>query len=68
MLALILCCATPFVGIFLLSAFGILEKWGYYAPLLACPLGHLFIMRTFYSSSPKRSVEEPSRQIEYSPK
>ena len=68
MLAMILCCVAPFVGIFVLSAFGILENWSYYALLLACPLGHLLIIRTLYSSSPKRSVEEPPRQIEYSPK
>ena len=61
-LAMILCCGIPLVGILALSSLGILGSWGYYALLLICPLGHLLMMRGMHSNSEKTMVP---RQIEY---
>lgn len=48
-LAMILCCAIPIVGFLALSALGILGSWGYYALILICPIGHLWMMRGMHS-------------------
>ena len=61
-LAMILCCGIPIVGILALSSLGILGSWGYYALLLICPLGHLLMMRGMHSNSKEAMVP---RQIEY---
>jgi hypothetical protein len=61
-LAMILCCGIPLVGILALSSLGILGSWGYYALFLICPLGHLLMMRGMHSNSEKTMVP---RQIEY---
>jgi hypothetical protein len=55
-LAMILCCAIPLVGILVLSTFGILGSWGYYALLVICPVGHLLMMRGMHSNSEETMV------------
>jgi hypothetical protein len=61
-LAMILCCGIPIVGIMVLSFFGVLGSWGYYALILICPVGHLLMMRGMHSNSEKSMV---LRQIEH---
>ena len=61
-LAMILCCGIPIVGIMALSFLGILGSWGYYALILICPLGHLWMMRGKHSNSGDKMV---ARQIEH---
>ena len=51
MLAMVLCCLIPIVGIFVLSSVGLLGSWGYYALLIFCPLGHIIMMRGMHSKS-----------------
>ncbi len=60
-LAMILCCAIPIVSILALSALGILGSWGYYALILICPIGHLWMMRGMHSDSKDKVV---TQQIE----
>ena len=50
-LMMILCCGIPIVGIMALSSLGVLGSWGYYALILICPLGHMFMMRGMHSHS-----------------
>ena len=50
-LAMALCCGIPIVGILALSSFGILGSWAYFALILICPLGHMFMMRGMHSNS-----------------
>jgi hypothetical protein len=50
-LAMILCCGIPIVGILALSSLGLLGSWGFYALILLCPLGHIFMMRGMHSNS-----------------
>lgn len=40
-LLMAICCAIPLVLIVMLSSFGVLESWGYYALILLCPILHL---------------------------
>jgi hypothetical protein len=61
-LAMILCCGIPLVGILVLSTSGLLGSWGYYALLVICPVGHLLMMRGMHSNSKETMVP---RQIEY---
>ena len=61
-LAMILCCGIPIVGILGLSTSGLLGSWGYYALILLCPLGHIFMMRGMHSNSKNNMAP---RQIEY---
>lgn len=58
-LMMILCCGIPLVGIMALSSLGILGSWGYYALILICPLGHIFMMRGMHSghAGPKMPAE-----------
>ncbi|UCD78238.1 MAG: DUF2933 domain-containing protein [Desulfobacterales bacterium] len=58
-LAMILCCGIPLVGIMALSSLGILGSWGYFALILICPLGHIFMMRGMHSghADPKMPAE-----------
>jgi len=49
LLAMVLCCAIPVIGILALSYMGVLGSWGYYALLLVCPLGHILMMRGMHS-------------------
>jgi hypothetical protein len=62
-LAMILCCGIPLVGIMALSSLGLLGSWGYYALILLCPLGHIFMMRGMMHSNSKENMVP--RQIEY---
>jgi hypothetical protein len=48
-LMMILCCGIPLVGIMALSSLGVLGSWGYFALILICPLGHIFMMRGMHS-------------------
>jgi hypothetical protein len=62
-LAMILCCGIPLVGIVALSSLGLLGSWGYYALILLCPLGHIFMMRGMMHSNSKENMVP--RQIEH---
>ena len=62
-LAMILCCGIPLVGIMALSSLGLLGSWGYYALILLCPLGHIFMMRGMMHSNSKENMVP--RQIEH---
>jgi len=66
LLAMVLCCALPLIGILALSYLGVLGSWGYYALLLLCPLGHIFMMRGMHSSH-SQGVKAPERveEVEY---
>jgi len=48
-LAMVLCCAIPMIGILALSWMGVLGSWGYIALILICPLGHVFMMRAMHA-------------------
>ena len=63
-LAMILCCAIPLVGILALSSLGVLGSWGYYALILICPLGHIFMMRGMHSSSKDSGMQQSVKQID----
>jgi len=56
---MILCCAIPIVGILALSSLGVLGSWGYYALILICPLGHIFMMRGMHSKSKDKTSMQP---------
>ena len=58
-LAMILCCAIPIVGIMALSSLGVLGSWGYYALILLCPLGHIFMMRGMHSKPKDNTSMKP---------
>ena len=56
-LAMVLCCALPFVAIFVFSSLGLLKilgKYGVYALILLCPLAHIWMMRGMF-----RAPEDP---------
>lgn len=59
---MILCCAIPLLGILTLSSLGVLGSWGYYAMILICPLGHIFMMRGMHSTSKNTTGQ---KRIEY---
>jgi hypothetical protein len=63
-LTMILCCAIPLVGIVALSSLGVLGSWGYYALILICPLGHIFMMRGMHSSSKDSEMQQGVKLIE----
>lgn len=63
-LAMILCCAIPLVGILALSSLGVLGSWGYYALILICPLGHIFMMRGMHSSSKDSGMQQSVKLID----
>lgn len=65
LLAMVLCCAIPLIGILALSYLGILGSWGYYAMLLLCPLAHIFMMRGMHSNSRDTKVPQRVEEIEY---
>ena len=62
-LAMIICCGIPIVGVMALSSLGLLGSWGYYALILLCPLGPIFMMRGMMHSNSKENMVP--RQIEY---
>jgi hypothetical protein len=57
-LVMIVCCAIPLIGILVLSSLGVLGSWGYYALILICPLGHIFMMRGMHSSSEDSKMQQ----------
>jgi len=63
-LMMILCCGIPLVGIMALSSLGILGSWGYYALILLCPLGHIFMMRGMHSGHADAKLPAETNQIE----
>ena len=63
-LKMILCCGIPLVGIMALSSLGLLGSWGYYALILLCPLGHIFMMRGMHSGHADAKLPAETIQIE----
>ena len=61
-IAMALCCAIPLAGILALSSLGVLGSWGYFALLLICPLGHLFMMGGIHAHSQKVKVQTQLKQ------
>jgi hypothetical protein len=57
-LAMVLCCAIPLIAIIALSAIGVLGSWGYYALILLCPLGHIFMMRGMQPTSENSRIRQ----------
>ena len=64
LLAMVLCCAIPVVGILALSYMGVLGSWGYYALLLICPLGHILMMRGMHSDAHHKNPEQDVKQVD----
>jgi len=63
-LMMILCCGIPLVVIMALSSLGILGSWGYYALILICPLGHIFMMRGMHSGHADSGMAVETNEIE----
>jgi len=63
-MAMVLCCAIPIIGILALSAFGVLGSWAYFLVILLCPLGHIFMMRGMHSSHAEQTVQPEVNEIE----
>jgi hypothetical protein len=61
---MILCCAIPLVGILALSSLGVLGSWGFYALILICPLGHIFMMRGMHSSGKDSEMQQRVKLID----
>jgi hypothetical protein len=67
-LAMVLCCALPFVAIFLFSSlglFGILGKYGVYALILLCPLAHIWMMRGMFRAPEDSGGPQRIKEIEH---
>ncbi len=64
LLAMVLCCAIPIVGILALSALGVLGSWAYFLMILICPLGHIFMMRGMHSAHADPNTHTETREIE----
>jgi hypothetical protein len=67
LLAVVLCCAIPIVGILALSAAGILGSWAYFLLILLCPLGHIFMMRGMHSSHAEQVAQPEVNEIVHKP-
>jgi len=67
LLAMVLCCAIPIVGILALSAAGVLGSWAYFLMILLCPLGHIFMMRGMHSSHAEQVARTEVNKIEHKP-
>ena len=67
LLAMVLCCAIPIIGIMALSATGILGSWAYVLVFLLCPLGHIFMMRGMHSSHAEQTLQPEVQEIEHKP-
>jgi hypothetical protein len=63
-LLMILCCGIPLVGIMALSSLGVIGSWGYYALILICPLGHIFMMRGMHSDHANSKMAVEANKIE----
>jgi len=64
-LMMILCCGIPLVGIMALSSLGVLGSWGYFALILICPLGHIFMMRGMHSGHSDSKMPAETNEIEH---
>jgi hypothetical protein len=64
-LMMIVCCGIPIVGIMALSSLGILGSWGYYALILICPLGHIFMMRGMHSAHADSKMPVETNETEH---
>ncbi len=49
-----LCCLIPLLGIIILSIFGVLGTWGFYALILLCPILHFIFMKIIVSRNLSR--------------
>ena len=67
LLLMVLCCAIPVLGFFILSFIGLRDSWGYYALFLLCPIAHIFMMQGMKSFSHGRHNPEKPKQIEFKP-
>lgn len=67
LLAMVLCCTIPIVGILALSAAGVLGSWAYFLMILLCPLGHIFMMRGMHSSHAEQVAQPEVNEIEHKP-
>jgi hypothetical protein len=63
-LMMINCCAIPIVGILTLSSLGIRGSWEYFALILICPLGHIFMMRGMHSAHADSKMPIEANKIE----
>ena len=67
-LAMVLCCALPFVAIFVFSSLGILGilgKYGVYALILLCPLAHIWMMRGMFRPPENAGELQRFKEIEH---
>jgi hypothetical protein len=62
---MVLCCAIPILGFFVLSSLGSEGSWGYYALFLLCPLAHISMMRGMKSCSHGQHKSAKPKQIEF---
>jgi hypothetical protein len=67
LLAMVLCCAIPIVGILALFASGVLASWAYFLVILLCPIGHIFMMRGMHSSHAEQVVQPEVNEIQPKP-
>lgn len=65
MVLMLLCCAIPILGFFVLPFIGIDKAWGYYVLFLICPISHIFMMRGIKSCPHEQHAPEKPKQIEY---
>jgi hypothetical protein len=67
-LAMVLCCALPFVAIFVFSSLGLLQnlgKYGVYALILLCPLAHIWMMRGMFRAPEDPREPQRIKEIEH---
>ena len=67
-LAMVLCCALPFVAIFVFSSLGLLQilgKYGVYALILLCPLAHIWMMRGMFRAPEDSRGPQRIKEIEH---
>ena len=67
-LAMVLCCALPFVAIFVFSSLGIIEifgEYGVYALILLCPLAHIWMMRGMFRAPEDPREPQRIKEIEH---
>jgi len=67
-LAMVLCCALPFIAIFVFSSLGlseILGKYGIYALILLCPLAHIWMMRGMSRTPENPKGPQRIKEIEH---
>jgi len=67
-LAMVLCCALPFVAIFAFSSLGLiglLGKYGAYALILLCPLAHIWMMQGMFRAPEDHRGPQRIKEIEH---